>query len=108
MTSIEFGKKCKPYLVQYRNIFGEVPQFSEYECNQDEFLQALLRATETKDKLYGQLCGRSLRSPHYLRLNLRWETFLRPETVAPQRIRVCGPAQYGLKAARRAPQFSKR
>lgn len=48
MTSIEFGKKCKPYLVQYRNIFGEVPQFSEYECNQDEFLQALLRATETK------------------------------------------------------------
>ena len=48
MTSIEFGKKCKPYLVQYRNIFGEVPHFSEYECNQDEFLQALLRATETK------------------------------------------------------------
>lgn len=46
--------------------------------------------------------------PLCLRLNLRWETFLSPETVAAQWIRVCGPAQYGLKAARRAPQFSKR
>ena len=45
---------------------------------------------------------------HCLRLNLRWETLLNSETVAPQWIRVCGPAQYGLKAARRAPQFSKR
>ncbi len=38
--------------------------------------------------------------PLCLRLNLRWETFLSPETVAAQWIRVCGPAQYGLKAAR--------
>ncbi len=48
MTSIEFGKKCRPYLAQYRDIFGEVPKFSEFECNQDEFLEALLRAIETK------------------------------------------------------------
>ena len=46
--------------------------------------------------------------PHCLRLNLRWEIFFILETVAAQWIRVCGPAQYGLKAARRAPQFSKR
>ena len=31
-----------------RNRVGEVPKFSEFECNQDEFLEALLRAIETK------------------------------------------------------------
>ncbi len=48
MTSIEFGKKCRPHLAQYRDIFGEVPKYSEFACNQDEFLQALLHAIEIK------------------------------------------------------------
>lgn len=48
MTSIEFGKKCRPHLAQYRDIFGEVPKYSEFECNQDEFLEALLRAIKTR------------------------------------------------------------
>lgn len=51
MTSIEFGKKCRPHLAQYRDIFGEVPKYSEFECTQDQFLQALLRAIETKVKI---------------------------------------------------------
>ena len=25
MNSIEFGKKCRPYNVQYRDVFGYVP-----------------------------------------------------------------------------------
>lgn len=25
LTSIEFGKKCRPYNIQYRDIFGYVP-----------------------------------------------------------------------------------
>lgn len=44
MTSIEFGKKCKPYLVQYRNSLEKFPSSPSMMCNQDEFLQALLRA----------------------------------------------------------------
>ena len=68
-------------------------------------------SSEFKDSPYGCMHNRATgrkETAHCLRLNLRWETLLNSETVAPQWIRVCGPAQYGLKAARRAPQFSKR
>ena len=68
-------------------------------------------SSEFKDSPYGCMRNRAIgrkETPHCLRLNLRWETFSNSETVAPQWIRVCGPAQYGLKAARRAPHLSKR
>ena len=60
MTSIEFGKKCRPHLAQYRDIFGEVPKFSEFECTQDQFLQALLCAIKTKVNISTLLKKRTL------------------------------------------------
>ena len=42
MNSIEFGKKCKPYNIQYRDIFGYVPCRDDYTCRQDEYFDALL------------------------------------------------------------------
>lgn len=51
MNSIEFGKKCRPYNIQYRDIFGYVPCRDDYNCSQDEYFQALLKAIETKCEL---------------------------------------------------------
>lgn len=51
MNSIEFGKKCRPYNVQYRDVFGYVPCRNDYNCGQDEYFQALLKAIETKCEL---------------------------------------------------------
>lgn len=51
MNSIEFGKKCRPYNIQYRNIFGYVPCRGDYKCDQDEYFEALLKAIETKTEL---------------------------------------------------------
>ncbi len=51
MNSIEFGKKCRPYNVQYRDVFGYVPCRDDYNCGQDEYFQALLKAIETKCEL---------------------------------------------------------
>lgn len=52
MNSIEFGKKCRPYNIQYRDIFGYVPCRDDYNCSQDEYFQALLKAIETKCELF--------------------------------------------------------
>lgn len=46
MNSIEFGKKCRPYNIQYRDVFGYVPCRDDYSCTQDEYFQALLKAIE--------------------------------------------------------------
>jgi hypothetical protein len=51
MNSIEFGKKCRPYNIQYRDLFGYVPCHEEYRCNQEEYFQALVTAIETKKEL---------------------------------------------------------
>lgn len=51
MNSIEFGKKCRPYNIQYRDVFGYVPCRDDYNCGQDEYFQALLKAIETKCEL---------------------------------------------------------
>ena len=51
MNSIEFGKKCRPYNVQYRDVFGYVPCRDDYNCTQDEYFQDLLKAIETKREL---------------------------------------------------------
>jgi hypothetical protein len=48
MTSIEFGKKCRKYNLQYKEIFGYVPCPDNYICNQEEFFNALLKSIETK------------------------------------------------------------
>lgn len=51
MNSIEFGKKCRPYNVQYRDVFGYVPCRDDYDCSQDKYFEALLKAIETKCEL---------------------------------------------------------
>ncbi len=51
MKSIEFGKKCRPYHIQYRDIFGEIPCYTDYACSQDEYFEALQQAIETKTEL---------------------------------------------------------
>lgn len=48
MDSIEFGKKCRPFNIQYRDLFGYVPCREDYSCSQEEFLEALLKSIETK------------------------------------------------------------
>lgn len=48
MDSIEFGKKCRPYNIQYRDLFGYVPCREDYSCSQEEFFEALLKSIETK------------------------------------------------------------
>ena len=47
MNSIEFGKKCRPYNSQYKDIFGYVSCRGDYNCSQDEYFQVLLKAIET-------------------------------------------------------------
>ena len=44
MNSVEFGKKCRPYYITYRDIFGYVP------CR-DECFGALRRTIGTRCKL---------------------------------------------------------
>lgn len=51
MNSVEFGKKCRPYNIQYKNIFGYVPCRNNYACSQDAYFNALLKAIETKCEL---------------------------------------------------------
>jgi len=51
MDSIEFGKKCRSYNIQYREIFGYVPCRDDYSCSQDEYFNALLEAIKTKREL---------------------------------------------------------
>lgn len=48
MNSIEFGKKCRPYNIQYRDIFGYIPCREDYNCNQEEYFNALIKAIEAK------------------------------------------------------------
>ena len=48
MTSIEFGKKCRPYNIKYREIFGYVPCRDDYICSQEEYFEALLKAIDQK------------------------------------------------------------
>ncbi len=51
MKSIEFGKKCRPYNIQYRDIFGYVPCRDDYKCSQEEYFAALIKAIKTKCEL---------------------------------------------------------
>lgn len=51
MNSIEFGKKCRPYNILYRSIFGYVPCRDDYNCSQEEYFEALLKAIDVKREL---------------------------------------------------------
>lgn len=51
MNSIEFGKKCRPYNVKYREIFGYVPCRDDYLCSQEEYFSALIQAIELEKEL---------------------------------------------------------
>jgi hypothetical protein len=51
MKSIEFGKKCRPYNIQYRDIFGCVPCREDYICSQDEYFDALKKSITSKTEL---------------------------------------------------------
>ena len=48
MNSIEFGLTCKPYNIKYRDLFGEVPSYSDYACTQEEYLEALQKSVAEK------------------------------------------------------------
>ena len=51
MDSIEFGKKCRPFNIQYRDLFGYVPCREDYSCSQEEFLEALFRKNPNRRRL---------------------------------------------------------
>ena len=51
MNSINFGKKCKPYNLQYKELFGYVPCRGNYQCSQDEYFKVLLKAIESKQEI---------------------------------------------------------
>lgn len=51
MNSIEFGKKCRPINIKYREIFGYVPCYKNYKCSQQEYYDALVKAVETKQEI---------------------------------------------------------
>lgn len=51
MDSVEFGKKCKPYNILYRKVFGYVPCRADYKCSQEEYFDALLESLETRQEI---------------------------------------------------------
>jgi hypothetical protein len=51
MNSIEFGKKCQPYNIIYRELFGYVPCKEDYVCTRDKFYTALVKAVNNKKDL---------------------------------------------------------
>ena len=51
MDSIEFGKKCRPYNILYRELFGYVPCKEDYICTRDEYYTALVKAVDDKKDL---------------------------------------------------------
>jgi hypothetical protein len=46
MTSREFAVKCRPYNIQYRDLFGHIPSPSDYAGGRDKFFDALVKAVE--------------------------------------------------------------
>ena len=51
MNSIEFGKKCRPLNIQYRELFGYVPCRQDYKCSQEEYFSALQRSVSLGKEL---------------------------------------------------------
>lgn len=60
MNSIEFGKKCRPMNVKYREIFGYVPYYKNYKCSQQEYYDALVKAVETKQEITNFISKKNL------------------------------------------------
>lgn len=51
MDCITFGKTCRPYNALYKELFGVVPCPDDYACNREEFLEALIKAVESKTRI---------------------------------------------------------
>lgn len=51
MNSVEFGKKCGPYLKEYYNIFGEILSPSDFACTNEQFLAAIITAVTNKQPI---------------------------------------------------------
>mgnify|MGYP004676358627 CR=1 FL=1 len=60
MNSIEFGKKCRPINIKYREIFGYVPYYKDFECSQKEYYDALVKAVKTKQEITNFLSKKSM------------------------------------------------
>lgn len=51
MNSIEFNKKCQPFNLEYRDLFGYVPCKDDYICSRDEYLETLMKAVREQKEL---------------------------------------------------------
>ena len=51
MNSIDFGKKCRQYNIKYRELFGYVPCRDDYQCSQQEYFDALIKAIKDNTEL---------------------------------------------------------
>lgn len=51
MTSIEFGKLCRPINLEYKKKFGYIPCIADYICSQEEFYNALRKAVEENEDI---------------------------------------------------------
>ena len=44
MYYIEFSKRCRPLNMEYKKLFGKVPTPDDYECNCEQYLDALKKS----------------------------------------------------------------
>ena len=48
MDEYQFFAQLRPFNIKYREIFGYIPNISDYSCNRDEYLEALKKSIENK------------------------------------------------------------
>ena len=51
MYYIEFSKACQPLNKEYKKLFGTVPTPNDYECNCEQYLEALKKAIAEQNPL---------------------------------------------------------
>jgi len=51
MDSIAFSKLCRPFNIEYRDLFGYIPVPADYICTQEEFLEALKKSIAEKKEI---------------------------------------------------------
>jgi hypothetical protein len=57
---MEFNRKCRPYSIAYRDMFGTIPSPSDYACTNEEFLAAITRAIDEKKEIDQYLPKRAM------------------------------------------------
>lgn len=72
MTSVEFGKICRPLNREYKDIFGYVPCQADYICSQEEFIDGLKSAIEQKKEL--SVFVRKRANQDYSKKNIRYRS----------------------------------